>query len=60
MRGLGANAGINFVIKDLNGLGHEALMQAMDKVITTSRDHPALTKLRTTGFADPSDRKTVG
>jgi HAE1 family hydrophobic/amphiphilic exporter-1 len=57
VRGLGANAGINFVIKDLNGLGHEALMQAMDKVITASRSHPALTNMRTTGFDDTSELK---
>ena len=33
VRGLGANAGFNFHLKDINGLGHDALVKARDQVI---------------------------
>ena len=42
MRGLGSSAGINFVLKDLNGLGHEALIKAKDDVIAASRQVPTI------------------
>jgi multidrug efflux pump subunit AcrB len=33
VRGLGANAGFNFHLKDINGLGHDALVKARDQAI---------------------------
>ncbi|SFQ36173.1 efflux RND transporter permease subunit [Variovorax sp. 770b2] len=33
VRGLGANAGFNFHLKDINGLGHDALVKARDQVV---------------------------
>ena len=55
VRGLGASAGINFILKDLNGLGHEALMKAKDDMIAAARQEPALANMRTTGFDDTSE-----
>ncbi|WP_312302723.1 efflux RND transporter permease subunit [Pulveribacter sp.] len=57
VRGLGSSAGINFVLKDLNGLGHEALMKARDDLIAAAREVPQLTNMRTTGFDDTSELK---
>ena len=57
VRGLGSSAGINFVLKDLNGLGHEALMQAKDDMIAAAREVPQLANMRTTGFDDTSELK---
>ncbi|MCZ2104513.1 MAG: efflux RND transporter permease subunit [Comamonadaceae bacterium] len=59
VRGLGSSAGINFILKDLNGLGHEALMKAKDDMIARSRDEPALANMRTTGFDDTSELEVV-
>ncbi len=59
VRGLGSSAGINFVLKDLNGLGHEALMQAKDAMIAAARQVPQLASMRTTGFDDTSELKVV-
>ncbi|GAB1387487.1 efflux RND transporter permease subunit [Melaminivora sp.] len=59
VRGLGSSAGINFVLKDLNGLGHEALMQAKDDLIAAARQVPQLANTRTTGFDDTSELKVV-
>ena len=33
VRGLGANAGFNFMLKDINGLGHQALLAAKDRFL---------------------------
>ena len=57
VRGLGSSAGINFVIKDLNGLGHDALMKAKDDVIAASRNTTSIINMRTTGFDDTSELK---
>ncbi len=57
VRGLGSSAGINFVLKDLNGLGHEALMKARDDLIAAAREVTQLTNMRTTGFDDTSELK---
>ena len=59
VRGLGSSAGINFVLKDLNGLGHEALMRAKDEVIAAARKEPTLANMRTTGFDDTSELRVV-
>ncbi len=57
VRGLGSSAGINFVLKDLNGLGHQALMKARDDLIAAARDVPQLANMRSTGFDDTSELK---
>jgi len=57
VRGLGSSSGINFVIKDLNGLGHDALMNAMQTVIDSARQEPALANMRHSGFDDTSELK---
>ncbi len=55
VRGLGATAGFNFMLKDLNGLGHEALLAAKDKFLAEARKRPELTGLRTTNLDDASE-----
>jgi len=55
VRGLGSSAGINFILKDLNGLGHEALMKAKDGMLAAAQQEPALASMRTTGFDDTSE-----
>ena len=37
MRGLGANAGFNFMLKDINGIGHDALLAASKQVEDAAR-----------------------
>ena len=55
VRGLGATAGFNFMLKDLNGLGHEALLAAKDKFLSEARKRPELTGVRTTNLDDASE-----
>ncbi len=55
VRGLGSNAGFNFMLKDLNGLGHEALLAAKDKFLAESRKHPELSSVRTTNLDDATE-----
>lgn len=55
VRGLGSNAGFNFVLKDLNGLGHDALLAAKDKFLAESRKHPELSSVRTTNLDDATE-----
>ena len=57
VRGLGSSAGINFMLKDLNGLGHDALMKAKDDIIAASHDMPSLANMRTLNFDDTSELK---
>jgi len=57
VRGLGSSSGINFVIKDLNGLGHDVLMAAMQTIIDAARAEPALINMRHSGFDDTSELK---
>ncbi|MDW5441549.1 efflux RND transporter permease subunit [Polaromonas sp. SM01] len=52
VRGLGANAGFNFQLKDLNGLGHAALVEARDKVLKLAREHPELSNVRASNLDD--------
>ncbi len=59
VRGLGSNAGINFVLKDLNGLGHDALVKAKDDFIAATRNKPQLTNVRTTNFDDTAELRVV-
>ena len=55
VRGLGANAGFNFMLKDVNGMGHEALLAASNFVTEQARKHPELTAVRTTNLDDATE-----
>ncbi|WP_395024656.1 efflux RND transporter permease subunit [Comamonas odontotermitis] len=55
VRGLGSNAGFNFMIKDVNGLGHSALLAATNKVLDEARKSNLLTAVRTTNLDDASE-----
>ncbi|MDD2846770.1 MAG: efflux RND transporter permease subunit, partial [Rhodoferax sp.] len=55
VRGLGSNAGFNFQLKDLNGLGHDALVSARDRVLELAKNHPLLRSLRSTNLDDTSE-----
>ncbi|WP_368922645.1 efflux RND transporter permease subunit [Comamonas aquatica] len=55
VRGLGSNAGFNFMLKDLNGLGHEALLAAKDKFLAEARKHTELSSVRTTNLDDATE-----
>ena len=57
VRGLGANAGFNFQLKDLNGLGHEALVAARDKVLELARGRHEISNLR---FNNADDTSQLG
>ncbi|WP_066268590.1 efflux RND transporter permease subunit [Hydrogenophaga palleronii] len=59
VRGLGSDAGVNFMLKDINGLGYEALKAAKDRVIELATKHPSLTNMRTNNFDDTSELKVV-
>ncbi|GKT19808.1 efflux RND transporter permease subunit [Acidovorax sp. SUPP2522] len=52
VRGLGANAGFNFQLKDLNGLGHDALVAARDKVLQLAGQRPELSNTRSNNLDD--------
>ena len=54
VRGLGANAGFNFQLKDLNGLGHEALVAARDKLLALAPAESTIQNLRTNNLDDTS------
>ena len=55
VRGLGSSAGFNFMLKDLNDLGHDTLLAAKDRFLREARQHPELTGLRTTNMDDASE-----
>jgi HAE1 family hydrophobic/amphiphilic exporter-1 len=55
VRGLGANAGFNFMLKDVNGMGHEALLAASNFVTEEARKRPELTAVRTTNLDDATE-----
>jgi len=59
VRGLGSSAGINFMIKDINGLGHEALRAAKDRMIELADQRPELVSMRTTDFDNTSELQVV-
>ena len=54
VRGLGSNAGFNFQLKDLNGLGHEALVAARDKLLALAPAESTIQNLRTNNLDDSS------
>ena len=55
VRGLGSNAGFNFMLKDLNGMGHDALLAAKDQFLAQARKYPELTGLRATNLDDATE-----
>ena len=59
VRGLGSNAGFNFQLKDLNGLGHDALVAARDQVLELAKGDPAIRNLRSTNLDDSSQLGVV-
>ncbi len=52
VRGLGANAGFNFQLKDLNGLGHNALVEAKDKAIQLLSQRKEVANVRSNNLDD--------
>jgi HAE1 family hydrophobic/amphiphilic exporter-1 len=52
VRGLGANAGFNFFLKDVNGLGHQALLQARDQAIKLLQARGEVANVRTNNLED--------
>ena len=59
VRGLGSNAGFNFQLKDLNGLGHDALVAARDQLLELARHEPAIQNLRSSNLDDSSQLGVV-
>ncbi|BEP56668.1 efflux RND transporter permease subunit [Variovorax sp. V118] len=52
VRGLGANAGFNFHLKDINGLGHDALVKARDQLIDLLSKRPEVANVRSNNLDD--------
>ena len=55
VRGLGSNAGFNFMLKDINGLGHDALLAATNQLLDAARKDSNLTAVRTTNLDDATE-----
>ncbi len=54
VRGLGSDSGFNFQLKDLSGIGHDALVRARDQVLELARGNPQIRTLRSTNLDDTS------
>ncbi|MDM0113638.1 efflux RND transporter permease subunit [Variovorax sp. J22R133] len=52
IQGLGTAAGFDFELQDRGGVGHEKLMQALDKLLDLARHDPDLALVRPNGLAD--------
>jgi len=52
VRGLGANAGFNFSLKDINGLGHAALVKARDQAVKLLGERPEIANARSSNLED--------
>ncbi|MDP9902968.1 efflux RND transporter permease subunit [Variovorax ginsengisoli] len=52
VRGLGANAGFNFFLKDLNALGHDALLKARDQALQLLAARPEMVNVRSNNLED--------
>jgi hydrophobe/amphiphile efflux-1 (HAE1) family protein len=57
VRGLGSASGFNFFLKDLNGLGHEALVEAQRKALRLMQAHSDLRNVRMNGLEDTPEFK---
>jgi len=55
VRGLGSSSGFNFMLKDMNGLGRQALLNAKDQFLAAASQHPQLTAVRMTNPEDTSE-----
>ncbi|WP_370682356.1 efflux RND transporter permease subunit [Comamonas sp. GB3 AK4-5] len=55
VRGLGSSSGFNFMLKDINGMGHDALLAARDHVQEQMRARPELTAVRSTNLEDATE-----
>ena len=54
VRGLGSDSGFNFQLKDLSGVGHDALLRARDQVLERVKGNPQIRTLRSTNLDDTS------
>lgn len=52
IRGLGQSSGFDVQLKDLSGLGHDALVKARAQFIELAKQQPALQGVRSTGLDD--------
>lgn len=52
VRGLGAASGFTMQLKDLGGLGHEALIKARDQFLSLAAQDSRLNKVRSSGLDD--------
>jgi HAE1 family hydrophobic/amphiphilic exporter-1 len=59
VRGLGSDAGFNFQLKDLNGLGHQALIDAKDKLLALAQDRPEITSMRSNNLDDRAQLSVI-
>mgnify|MGYP002134476517 CR=1 FL=1 len=55
VRSLGTTSGFNFMLKDINGMGHQALLAARNTVLDAMRKHSELTGVRTTNLEDATE-----
>ena len=52
IQGLGSAAGFDLQLKDVGGVGHEALMQARSQLLAMARQDPDLAQVRANGLDD--------
>ncbi|KAF3996398.1 efflux RND transporter permease subunit [Glaciimonas immobilis] len=52
VRGLGQSSGFNFVLKDVGGVGHDALIAARNQFISMAQTSNQITGVRTNGLDD--------
>lgn len=52
VRGLGQGSGFTLELKDVGGLGHQALMDARNKFIQLAAENPKLNRVRPSGLDD--------
>ncbi|MFJ4142706.1 efflux RND transporter permease subunit [Pseudomonas sp. NPDC089734] len=57
IRGLGQSSGFDLQLKDLGGLGHEALVAAREQFIELARKDPRLSGVRSNGLDDTPELK---
>jgi len=55
VRGLGSSSGFNFMLKDMNALGRQALLAAKDQFLQEAVRDPRLTAVRMTNPEDTSE-----
>ncbi len=57
IRELGNSSGFELQLLDINGVGHEALMEAKNQVVAMSSNNPLLSGVRPNGLADVAQFK---